>query len=114
MRVGQCALALSHTELPEVLASRAVFPHVVRGQQGKTRIRSTGAIREHGITGEYAEVAEILPKRIEVVGVGADAGDPLGVSRLYRAQGAAQRDDAAGAAQRNMIEPAQADAQMLG
>ena len=49
-----------------------------------------------------------------MVGVARDAGDGVGVARLHGARGAAQRHDAAGAAHRNMIEPAQREAEMLG
>ena len=48
-----------------------------------------------------------------MIGIGADAGDHLGIARLHRAQGAPQRHDSAGAAERNVIEPAQAHAEML-
>ena len=49
-----------------------------------------------------------------MVGVGADAGDHLGVSCLHGAQRPSQRHDAAGAAERNMVEPAYREPEMLG
>ena len=49
-----------------------------------------------------------------MVGVAGNAGDELGISRLHRAGGAAQRHDGAGAAERHMIEPARREAEMLG
>ena len=48
-----------------------------------------------------------------MVGVAGDAGDRRCVAALHRARGAAQRDHAAGAAHRNVVEPAQRHAEML-
>ena len=61
-----------------------------------------------------AEAAEHLPERLDMVGVGGDAGHDVGVARLHRARGAAQRHHARGAAGRNVVEPARTEAQMLG
>lgn len=49
-----------------------------------------------------------------MVGVGGNAGDHVGVARLHGARGAAQPDDAAGAAERHVVEKARAQAEMLG
>ena len=49
-----------------------------------------------------------------MVGVAGDAGDDLGVTRLNRARGAAQADNAGRAAHRHVIEPARRKAEMLG
>src|SRR5438552_4231386 len=48
-----------------------------------------------------------------MVGVACEAGHHFGVSRLHRARGAAQRDDAACAAKGHMVEPARREAEML-
>ena len=49
-----------------------------------------------------------------MVGVGGDAGDDVGVARLHRARGAAQRHHARRAAGRDVVEPARRKAQVLG
>ena len=55
---------------------------------------------------EVREAAEHLAERLDVVGVGGDAGDDVGVARLHRARGAAQRHHARRAAGRDVVEPA--------
>ena len=49
-----------------------------------------------------------------MVGIGADAGNHFGITGLHGAQCTAHCDDAAGAAERNMIEPSNRDPQVLG
>ncbi len=114
VRIAEGVVALSHADLAEVLARRAVGAHVVRSEKCKAGVRSAGPVREHGIAREHAEAAETLAERVDVVGVGADAGDHIGIAGLDRAQRAAHRHDAAGAAERDMIQPSDGDAEVLG
>jgi len=49
-----------------------------------------------------------------MVGVGADAGDHLGIAGLHGAQRTAHRDDSARAAERHVVQPSDRDPQVLG
>ena len=49
-----------------------------------------------------------------MVGVGANAGDDLGVAGLHGTRGAAQGHHARGAAGGDVVQPARAQAQVLG
>ena len=101
-------------ELAEVLARGAESAHVVRGEKGEAGVGTAGAIGKHGIARKYAEAAQAFAEGIDVVRVGADAGDHVGVSCLHGAQRPPQRDNAARAAERNMVEPAYREPEMLG
>src|SRR6476660_2630056 len=48
------------------------------------------------------------------VGVARDADDKIRITQLDRARSASQRNDAAGTSEWNLVEPARADAVMLG
>ena len=108
-RVG----ALRDTQFAEILARRAVSPHVIVGQEGKARIRAARAIGINRVAGKLAEGCQVQAERIGMVGVARQAGDGLGIARLHRPRRTAQRDDAAGAAHRNMVEPPQGEPEML-
>lgn len=87
--------------------------HVVRGQNSETGIWSAGCVRQHGITREDAETVESPAERVDVIGVGADAGNYFDIAGLHGAQRAAQGDDAARAPERNVIEPANRNPEVL-
>ena len=114
VRVLQRVGALGDGDAAEVLARRAVRAHVGGGDEGEDRVRPARAVRVAGVAREVREAAEHLPERLDVVGVGGDAGDDVGVARLHRARGAAQRHHARGAAGRDVVEPARRQAQVLG
>ena len=108
-RVG----ALRDADFAEILARHAIGPHVISGEKGEARIRPAGAVRIDRIARELAEGREIEAEGVGVIGVAGNAGDRIGIARLHRARRAPQRDDAAGAAHRNVIEPAQRQPKML-
>ena len=113
VRRGERVFALGDADAAEVLAPRAVGAHVVRGDEGEHRVRPARAIRIGRVAREQAEAAERLAERLDVVGVARDAGDDLGVARLDGARGAAHRHHAGGAAQRQVVEPARGEAEVL-
>ena len=90
------------------------FAHVGGGDEREDRVRPARAVRIARVAREVREAAEHLPERLDVVGIGGDAGDDVGVSRLHRARGAAQRHHARRAAGRDVVEPARAEAEVLG
>ena len=108
-RVG----ALRDAELAEVLALRAMLAHVVGGEESEAGVRPAGAVGIDRIARELAEVGERQAERIDVVGIAGDAGDDVGVARLHRARRAPQRHHAARAAQRNVVEPARREPEVL-
>ena len=105
--------ALRDAQLAEVLARRAVLLHVVRGEEGEARVGAAGAVGIDRVARELAEVGERQAEGIDVVGVAGDAGDDVRVARLHRARRAAQRHHAARAAQRDVVEPARREAEVL-
>ena len=78
------------------------------------RVRPARSVRIARVAREVREAAEHLAERLDVVGVGGDAGDDVGIARLHRARGAAQRHHARRAAGRDVVEPARREAQVLG
>ncbi len=112
-RVLQRVGALGHRDAAEVLALRAELAHVVGGDEGEDRVRPAGAIGVAGVAREGGEAAQHEPERIDVVGVARQAGHDVGVARLHRARGAAQRHHAGSAAVGNEVQPARRDAQVL-
>ena len=114
VRNRQRVVALRDAELGEVLAPGAVAVHVILGDQRERRVGAAGAVRIDGVLGKARKRRQRLAERIDMIGIGGDAGDDLGVAGLHRARRAAQRHDAARAAKRNVIEPARRQAEMLG
>jgi hypothetical protein len=108
-RIRERVGALRDGDAAEVLARRAVRPHVGRGDEREDRVRPARSVRVARVAREVREAAEHLPERLDVVRVGRDAGDDVGVARLHRARGAAQRHHARGAAGRDVVEPARAE-----
>ena len=76
-------------------------------------IGAAGAVRIDRVLREAGKGRQRLAERVDVIGVAGDAGDDVGVAGLHRPRRAAQRDDAARAAKRNVIEPARRQAEML-
>ena len=106
-------VALRDAELAEVARLDAVLAHVIGGEQREAHVRPAGAERIDRVAREAAEVRQILPERVDVIGVARDARHDLGVARLHGARRAAQRHHAARAAHRDVIEPARREAEML-
>jgi hypothetical protein len=110
---AQRVSSLRNTELAEILARRAVFLHVVGGEESEAGVRPAGAIRINRVARELAEVREREAKGIDVVRIAGDAGYDVRVARLHRARRAAQRHYTARTTQRDMVEPARRQPQML-
>ena len=53
---------LGNAQLAEILARRAIGAHVIGGEEGKARVRSTGAVGIHGIARKLTEVRERQPE----------------------------------------------------
>ena len=96
MRIAQSVIALRDTDLAEILASRAERAHVIGGQEGEACVRPTRSVRKHRIARKYAEAAEALAKRVDVVRICTDAGNHFRVTGLNCAQRTAQRDNSTG------------------
>ena len=107
-------VALGDADLAEILARGAVVLHVVAGDQREARIGPARAVGIDGVLGEAREGRQHAAEGIDLVGVAGDADHELGIAALHGPRRAAQRDDAAGAAQRHVVEPARARAEMLG
>jgi len=114
VREAQRIVALGDADLAKILGPRCMRPQVVGGQHREAGIWPARAIGIDGVAGELAEIGGVLPERIGMVGVGGDASDNTGIAALHGACGAAQGDDAARPAHRNVIEPARRQAEMLG
>src|SRR5262249_6730623 len=113
-RIVQGVGSLRDAQLPEVLGSGAIGSRVVRGQERKARVGPAGSVRIDRVACELAESRRVLAEAVDVIGVGPDAGDDLGIAAWYRARGPAQRHDRARAAEGNVVEPAWRQAEMLG
>ena len=112
-RIGLRVGALRDAQLAEILAQRAGRAHVVLGQECETRVRSARAVGIDRIARKLAETRDRLPERVDVVRIGGDARDDLGIASLDRARGATQRDDAAGTTHGDVVEPARHEPEML-
>src|SRR5437667_149374 len=113
VRIPQRIGALRHAQLAEILARRAVDAHVVRREKGEARVRAARAVGIDCVACELAEIGERQPKGVDVIGVAGDARDDVRVTRLHRARRAPQGDHAAGAAERQVVEPARRQAEVL-
>ena len=113
MRKRQRIGALGDTQFAEVLGRGAIGPHVIGSEESEARVGSTRAIRIDRIAGKLAEGRQVKTERVGVVGIARDAGDDVRVAALHGARGAAQRHDPARAAHRDMVEPAQGQAEVL-
>ncbi|KAG1258935.1 hypothetical protein G6F65_015430 [Rhizopus arrhizus] len=113
VRIAQGVVALRHAQLAEVFARGAGRAHVVRGQQREAGVGAAGTVGIHGVLRKARELADGVAEGIHVVGVARDAGHDVRVAGLYGAGRAAQGRHAAGAAHRDVVQPARAHAQML-
>ena len=113
VRKGLGVAPLGDAELAEVLAPRAVRAHVVVGEEREARVRPARSVRINRIARELAEARDGVPEGIDVIGVPREAGDDRGVAGLHCARGAPQRDHAARAAHRDVIQPARRQPEML-
>ena len=109
----QRVVALRNAELAEVLAARAVGVHVMRVISAKIAFGAAGPVRIDCILREAGEVRRASCGMNRPGSCRRDAGDDIGIASLHGARRAAQRDDAARAAQRHVIEPARRHAEML-
>jgi hypothetical protein len=114
--MGKCqrVVALCDADLSKILAPRAKRIHVVLGDQREGCVGASRPIGVDRILRKARKAGERPAERVDVVGVGGNTGDQVGVSGLNRARGAARRDNAARTAERNVIEPARREPEMLG
>ena len=110
---GQRVAALIDADAPEVLSGGTGRAHRVVGDEGEHRVGPARTVGVRGIARELAEAAQHLAKRIDVIGVGCDAGHDVGVARLHCTRGPAHRHHARGAAGGDVVEPAWRQAQVL-
>ena len=114
VRVLQRIRPLRHAKPPEIFAGCVEFRHVTVCEQGKIRVRAAKAVRIGSIHREAREGREQLAEAVDLVGVARHAGDDVSIARLHGAGRAAQGHDAGSPAHRDRVEPARAEAQMLG
>ncbi|MNS77874.1 hypothetical protein D3C72_1114660 [compost metagenome] len=111
--VAQRVGALVDADATEVFARGTVGAHVVGGDEREDRVRAARAVGVARIAREVAEAAQRLAEGVDVVGVGAHAGDDVGIARLHGTRGAAQAHHARGTAGGHVVEPARRQAQVL-
>ena len=83
------------------------------GEQREARVGSASTVRQYCVARENAEVTEGFAKRIRLMGIGANAGDDFSIAALNGPQRAPQCDYAARSPERNIVEPARRDSQVL-
>ena len=113
VRITERVVALGDAQLAEVLARGTAGSHVIGGQEREAYVRAARSVREDGVACKYAKATEAEAERFHVVRVRTDARDHVGIAGLDRPQRAPEGDDATRTAERQMVKPARAYAEVL-